>query len=201
MIAALLFAALLTGCAGVPSGPRERMDPRTGTSFTMVETPLIFARERRDVAANARDYLTVVAVESNEAGRRQWLLVVHQWSTIDRRSRETSAASLKLLLVADGRDFAFTPLRPELPAPIDGKLLLRPEDADVVTTLYPTDVATLEYIAESASLTAAYPESFALPFALWRDERDALMQLLRRETMVDRRLTSHARSLPGSHRR
>jgi hypothetical protein len=171
----------LAGCASVPSGPRVSLDPRTGATFTMVEKPLIFARQRRDVAANARDYLTVVAVEINVSGQRRLYLAVHQWSTIDLRSGELPPVSSDLLLVADGRDIALTPERDDAAGlPVDATRLMRPEDAEVVSALYPIDGATLEYIAVSDSLSVAYSDSFALPFALWRDGRPDLQRMLAR---------------------
>jgi hypothetical protein len=175
------MALWLAGCASGPSGPRVSLDPRTGATFTMVDTPMIFARERRDVAANARDYLTVVAVEINVSGQRHLYLAVHRWSTIDLRSGETSPEPSVLLLVADGRDITLTSRQDQgASLPIDATRLMRPEDADVVTTLYPIDGATLEYIAGSHSLSAVYSDSFALPFALWRDGRTDLRRMLAR---------------------
>jgi hypothetical protein len=177
-----MFAAvvLLNACVTPQAGPAKSLDPETGVSLTVVDEPLIFARERRDVAANARDYVTLVAAEFNEAGRRRLVLVSHQWSTVDVRASDfVSVAHTELLIVADGRDLRFAPLPETIAAAFRGNpALAAPEDAHVLTAFYDVDASTLGYIATSRTLTAAYPDSFALPFALWRDGRSAMARLL-----------------------
>lgn len=143
----------------------------------MVDEPLVFARERRDAAAQARDYLTIVAAQFNEAGERRLVLVVHQWSTIDQRSARSPSGSM-LILVADGRDFHLAPLPGEFFARHAKNRSLRPpDDTDVITTFYATDAAMIGYLGGSAHLTASYSDGFALPFSLWRDGRAALLRM------------------------
>jgi hypothetical protein len=178
---AFLAALLLGGCTMPPLAPRTVLDERTGASLTVVDQPLVLARERRDVAVQARDYLTLVAAEINESGRRQLVWVVHQWSTIDARVadfRPTPGATL--LLVADGRDLRLTPIGDSMAlAYAQNPALLAPEDANTLTTLYAVDAATLEFVATSRQVSATYPESgLALPFALWKDGRPAIMRFL-----------------------
>ena len=179
-IFAWLFVAGLSGCVTPPPGPRQVLDAKTGATLMVVDEPLILARERRDVAVQARDYLTVVAAEINLSGRRRLFLAVHEWSTID--SRATSPmirGHPALLLVADGRDLRLeTAVDQAATALMGSRDLLRPEDAIVTTTLYDVDAATLDYLATSKTLAAAYPESFALPYHIWRDGRPALTRLL-----------------------
>ena len=172
--------AWLGGCVTPPLAPRETLDPATGASLVVVDAPLILARERRDVAVQARDYVTLVTAEINVSGRRTLLVAAHQWSTIDSRTADHSPhPQSRLLLVADGRDLQLVPLAdPGAKAFASSPALLAPEDANVITTLYEIDAATVEYIATCRSLAAAFPDSFALPFALWRDGRPALRRLL-----------------------
>ena len=180
-LAAIFVAvASLAGCVTPPAGPVRSLDPDSGVSLTVVDEPLIFARERRDIAANARDYVTVAAAEFNEAGRRRLVLVTHQWSTIDARAADaTPVTHSELLIIADGRDLRFVPLPEHMTADFRGNpALAPPEDAHVVTTIYGIDGSTLGYIGTSRILTAAYPDSFALPFALWRDGRPAIARFL-----------------------
>jgi hypothetical protein len=172
--------AVLGGCVTPEAAPRTVLDQRTGASLTVVDEPLVLARERRDIAVQARDYLTLVAAEFNEAGRRRLLLVVHQWSTIDSRASDVAPqGQLALLLVADGRDLRMTPVH-DLDTSLLGRIpaLLPPEDAHVTTTFYEVDAALLEYVATSRKLAASYPDSFALPFAVWRDGRPAISRLV-----------------------
>jgi hypothetical protein len=176
----LIVATLLAACAARPQATRAVIDPETGVSMIVVEQPIVLARERRDIAANARDYLTLVAAEINDAGRRRLIWVAHQWSTIDVRASDfRPAPDQRLLIVADGRDLRLVPLRDStLTAYLRHPALLRPEDADVITTFYACDLAMLEFVATSRRVTASYPDSFALPFALWRDGRPALGRLV-----------------------
>ena len=78
--------ALLAACSSAPvRAPTELLDEQTGATLVVVAEPLVFARARADVAANARDYVTVVAVEANRSGKYAQYLLVHRWSTVDRR--------------------------------------------------------------------------------------------------------------------
>jgi hypothetical protein len=174
------LVAWTCGCATPGTGTRELLDAKTGATLVVVDEPLILARERRDVAVQARDYLTLVGAEINVSGRRKLFLAVHEWSTIDSRATEhVSHGNSALLLVADGRDVRLQPATdPAAASFATGTALWRPEDAFVTTTIYEIDAATLDYLATSTTLAAAYPDSFALPFALWRDGRPALRRLL-----------------------
>jgi len=178
----IALAALLAGCVMPPLEPRSVLDEHSGASLTVVDQPLILARERRDVAVQARDYLTLVAAEINESGRRRLIWAVHQWSTIDARAAsEQPMPAATLMLIADGRDIRLTPISDAAAALyVHNGALMAPEDADAVTTLYAIDAATLEFVADSRQLAATYPESrLSLPFSLWADGRPALIRLLR----------------------
>lgn len=175
-----LLGLAVGGCAAVEPGARQLLDERTGASWVLAEEPLVLARERRDLAVQARDYLTLLAVEANESGRRRLLLVVHQWSTIDARTRGGLGGVGPLLLVADGRDLLLNPAADSGSRTLtEAARFGRPEDAEVVTTLYPIDADTLRYLATSQTLRAALPQGQPpLPYALWRDGRPALLRLL-----------------------
>jgi hypothetical protein len=169
------------GCAPLSHEARTTLDPRTGVSISVADEPLVLARERRDLAAQARDYLTLIATEINVAGSRRLLLCVHEWSTIDARARGNAAPlPTALLLVADGRDLWLSPLAQ---APLDAvalsRELARPADAEVYTTFYPIEPEALRYLASAGHLSAAFPaRTPPLPFGLWRDGRAAQLRLL-----------------------
>ncbi|MEO8016947.1 MAG: hypothetical protein ABI769_03960 [Pseudomonadota bacterium] len=176
-----LATLMLGGCVVPPPGPRVVLDQRTGASMTIVDQPLVLARERRDVAVQARDYITLVAAEINESGRRRLVWVAHQWSTIDARATDFQPTRGALLvLVADGRDLRLLPVADAAAADFaENRALLPPDDANVTTTVYAVDAATLDYVATSSTLSAAFPESrLALPFAVWTDGRPALLRFL-----------------------
>lgn len=176
-----MATCLAAGCVTPPLEPRATLDPRTGVSLTVVDQPLVLARERRDVAVQARDYLTLVAAEINESGRRRLVWAVHQWSTIDSRATESRPTpGAPLLLIADGRDMRLIPLSEgPFSAYTGNPALLPPDDADVTTTLYPADTGMLDFIAASHDVAATFPESrLNLPYVLWRDGRPAIRRLL-----------------------
>ena len=157
------------------------LDENSGASITVVDQPLVLARERRDVAVQARDYLTLVAAEINESGHRRLVWVVHQWSTIDARAIDVQPApDTPLLLVADGRDLRLKPIGDSGALRyVHNPALLAPEDSDAVTTAYAVDAATLEFVATSRQLSAAFPDSrLTLPFAPWKDGRAALRRFV-----------------------
>lgn len=182
-LAAVAALALPAGCASLPAPqPLTYLDERTGITLSIVDAPIVLARERRDLAANARDYLTLVAAARNESGRVTTALLVHRWSTIDSRvtTAITPATDARLVIVADGRDIRLTTLQP-VPRefePSDTHDLWRPKVSRVDTTVYRIDAATLRYIAQSARISAFHdvPDD-ALPFAAWRDGRAALGRL------------------------
>lgn len=180
----VVVAALIAGgCALPPAEPVVVLDERTGASLTVVDQPLIFARARRDIAVQARDYITLVAAEMNVSGDRRLAWVAHQWSTIDARATDFQPTpGDALLLVADGRDLRLLPMSGRDAADLaQNRALLRPDDANVTTTIYAVDAATLEYAATSLTLSAAFPESrLALPFAVWTDGRRAILRFLER---------------------
>jgi hypothetical protein len=180
---ALAALALLAACASLPPpAPLTYLDERTGITLTVVDEPLVLARERRDLAANARDYLTLVALTRNESGRVTSALLVHRWSTIDTRVTTAggTATDTRLVIVADGRDIRLATLEP-VPREFEASGthdLWRPKVSRVETTAYRVDAATLRYIAQSARVSAFrdVPDD-ALSFAMWRDGRAALGRL------------------------
>jgi hypothetical protein len=182
-LAACATLALSAACASLPApAPLTYLDERTGITLTVVDTPIVLARERRDLAANARDYLTLAAVTRNESGRLTTALIVHRWSTIDNRVAGDGVVSgdARLVMMADGRDIRLTKLAP-VPRefePSDTHRLWRPDVSLVDTAVYRVDAATLRYVAESARVSAHRDVAGDdLPFSMWRDGRAALGRL------------------------
>jgi len=162
--------------------PHEIFDEQTGNTLLVVPKPLVFARERTDVAAHARDYATLVAVEIDQSGNSNEYLLLYRWSTVDRRMSpppDLEAGELKIL--ADGRVIDLKPLE-EVPIGLSRRRELHlPEHGDVVTHAYRIDVPTLRYIATSREITVRMPqESLDTPFVIWEDGRSALGQFLDR---------------------
>jgi len=45
------------------------LDDSSGSTLFVVQQPLLFARSRSDLAANARDYVTLVALQEDRSGK------------------------------------------------------------------------------------------------------------------------------------
>src|SRR5271166_5733671 len=102
--ALMLTLIALPACTSTPRAASQQiLDERTGNLLLIVKQPLVFARERSDVAAHARDYATLVAVEVDASGTYNDYLLLYRWSTVDKRMApppEPTAADLRIL--ADG---------------------------------------------------------------------------------------------------
>ena len=173
----------MPACSGTPTlHPHEILDDRSGNTLSVVARPLVFARERSDVAAHERDYATLVAVEIDQSGNYHDYLLLYRWSTVDPRMSPPPAADQgELRIIAEGRDIDLIPL-PELPVGLGhGRELHVPAHGDVVARAYDVDATTLRYIAESHELYVRMPkEMLAEPFALREDGRAALAEFARR---------------------
>ncbi len=174
--------ACVAGCQTLPAEPtRDLLDERSGSTLAIVTRPLVFARERTDVAAYARDYATLVAVESNNGGRFRQYLLLYRWSTVDRRmSPPPSPTQGELVIEADGRVIDLGPLS-DVPVDLSRRDELHvPANADPVVHAYAVDLGTLGFLAASRELTVRLPqESLATPFTLWKDGRPALARFVR----------------------
>ena len=174
----LLLLAAMASCttAQAPPTPREFIDETTANTVLVAGAPLVFARERTDVAAHARDYVTLVAIEVDISGKYQQFLLAYRWSTVDpRMSAPPPASAGALTIIADGRPLELQPLA-TLPVGLDrSALLLVPNHGAVIPHGYAVDVPTLRYLAGSHALLARLPqEPLDLPFRLWEDGRGAL---------------------------
>jgi hypothetical protein len=183
----ILALATLAACTGMAARPAARpsheiLDEQTGNTLLLVAKPLVFARARTDVAANARDYATIVALEVDISGQYREYLLLYRWSTVDRRMSpppDPQAGELKIL--ADGRAIDLMPLV-EMPIGLSRRRELHmPEHGDVVTRAYAIDVPTLRFIATSRDIMVHMPqEPLDTPFGLWEDGRRALALFLQR---------------------
>jgi hypothetical protein len=182
-VALILALTALPACTSLrPAASHEIFDEQTGNTLLAVAAPLVFARERTDVAAHARDYATLVAMEVDISGKYTEYLLLYRWSTVDRRMSpppDPDAGELRIL--AEGRVIDLMPLE-RVPVSLSRRRELHlPEHGDVVTRAYPIDVTTLRFIATSRDLTVHMPqESLDTPFELWEDGRKALGQFLQR---------------------
>jgi hypothetical protein len=186
-VALLLVLSALASCTTQPSHrpstkSTEIFDEQSGSTLLVASKPLVFARDRSDVAAFARDYATLVAVEDDRSGEYTQYLLLYRWSTVDRRMSPPPAADQgELKILADGRSIDLQPLERTPTSLTQRRALHVPEHGDIVYRAYRVDPATLHYIAVSRELTVRMPqESLDTPFTLWEDGRGALAQFLQR---------------------
>ena len=186
----ILALTALSACAGLsarasgekPPASGEIFDEQSGNTLLVVPKPLVFARERTDVAAHERDYATLVAVEIDQSGTYNEYLLLYRWSTVDRRmSPPPDPDQGELRILSDGRAIDLKPLE-NIPVGLTRRRELHmPEHGDVVAHAYRVDVATLRFIAASRELAVRMPqESLDAPFAIWEDGRRALARFLER---------------------
>lgn len=181
----ILVLTMVASCVGiVPHKPpsQEIFDEENASTLLVVAKPLVFARERSDLAAHARDYATLVTVEIDRSGDYSEYLLVYRWSTVDRRMLgELDPNGGKLRIVADGRVLEFQPLD-KLPVNFAQRRELHvPTHDDVVPRGYKIDPAILNFIADSSELLVRMPDDpLDAPFTLWSDGRPALKQFMQR---------------------
>jgi hypothetical protein len=177
------FTTLLAvaACSSLPPSPRELLDEHTGATVTVVGAPILFALERHGAPASAHDYLTLVAVQNDDAGKYTELLLMYRWSAFFGPVPAPPEQSTgELLIDIDGQAIRLQPLErlpPGLPRP---KELFVPDTTDAAMRAYVTDLQTMTRIAMSHELTVRLPqESLDAPFTLWRDGRPALAQFVK----------------------
>jgi hypothetical protein len=106
---AVLAAILMAGCASEqPSGPREYLDERTAATITVAGESMVFACDRPELGVNARDYVTLTAVDVNTSGRHATHLVGYAWSTLDKRAVEEGDSHYEI--IADDRTLPLQPM-------------------------------------------------------------------------------------------
>jgi hypothetical protein len=177
----LMVLTALASCASrPPAASQEIFDESDASTLLVVAKPTVFARERSDLAAHARDYATLVAVEIDISGDYSDYLLVYRWSTVDRRMLPPpDAAGGALRIIADGRVFNFKPVD-KLPVNAQRRELHMPKRDDVVPRGYKVDAETLHFIATSEDLTLRMPQDpLDVPFKLFEDGRRALLEFLK----------------------
>jgi hypothetical protein len=158
---------------------REYLDETTAATVTVSGAPLIFARERTDLAVNARDYLSLFAVEINRAGRRTHHWFGYVWSTIDKRRDDAAGSADHFVLMADGRALE---LRPEATSPREVGIATAPSDPPsrkAVAAIFAADPEVFDYVARASELRLqAIRNDQNEEYSPWRDGRAALAEFV-----------------------
>jgi hypothetical protein len=95
----VIVALLVGGCAhgpapAEPSKITEYLDPQTAMTVRVVAEPFVYGRDVPELAANARDYLSIGAVALDNMGQHRFFVALVSWSTIDRARSATATPSL-----------------------------------------------------------------------------------------------------------
>jgi hypothetical protein len=174
-LAALL--ALVSGAALAASkAPQEYLDEDTAATVTVVGEPLVFANPRTNLAANARDYVTLAAAAVDRNGKVSYVLIAYFWSTVDPRLRNDAPPSPEpLLLQADDRRILLTLSGHSAHEAGIGVPVHVPSGTNATPTVYGTDLATLRFIGESRHLALVVQSGQdEVGYDLWEDRRPAL---------------------------
>jgi hypothetical protein len=172
---------LLGACASPSRAQtRELLDESSGSTLLIVQRPIVFARPRTDVAANSRDYATVVAMHEDRSGKYSTWLIVHRWSTVDPRFAGAAGAGAgQLRIIADDRELTFNAAVPEPLFLQRRNGLFEPSTRAAQSSAYSVDSATLHYIASAQTLSLRYSDdSLPVPYTVWEDGRTALQAWL-----------------------
>lgn len=184
---AALAALLATLLATVHSDAadelvREYVDEITAVSIMVPLDAMVFARERSDLAANARDYITLTPLEINRTGKRLYFWSGYVWSTIDRRDRQPVVAhGDQLVLLADGRPIPLLnddrPLRDHGVGEPPTRLPKR----NALPVLFAAEPEVMEYVAHADNVhIELIHDGASETFALWKDERAGLRAFVER---------------------
>lgn len=175
MLALLLWHLPPAAGAG-DTQPREYLDPETAATVTVVGDPLVFDNPRTEVAANARDYVTVAAAAVNRSGKVSYVLVAYFWSTVDPRMRTDPLPNPEpLIVLADDRRIELTLRGHSAHDAGIGVAVLPPPGPAVTPNVYSIDLGALRSIAESRHLSLlTQTASTSIPYGLWDDRRAAL---------------------------
>jgi hypothetical protein len=176
----LLLAACATEAAVAPASANEYLDEVTGATITTVEKPLVFARERRDLAANARDYVTVAATSINRSGKIHYCLIAYVWSTVDTRGRPLDSDNKVIVISVDDRRIHLTTSGRSAEVQGISKPLHEPPGPSLAPAVFETDLQTLRFLAAARNVSLQVGDNSLAPsYVIWDDERESLAQFVR----------------------
>jgi hypothetical protein len=172
---ALLTSAANPACAD-DKPVYEYLDEQTAATVTTALEPLVFARERPDLAVNARDYVSLVPIEVNRSGVRRYYWFGYLWSTIDRRNGEVPLAKEdQLVLLADDRPIALQPAADSMQDLGIARAPLKRPGRAAVAVLLQADAESVIFAAHATGLSLVLiHDGRNQDYASWRDAREAV---------------------------
>lgn len=142
------------------------IDRRTGTTLQVTTAPWILAFEQPLLAANARDYVALYAVEASNGGKRSLYVAAFFWSTVPGRNRHAgSNPGIRLLL--DDREVLLQPVKGSLHDSGIDQWPLQPPGRDALLMLYPAEPGLVRHVWQATQLRARPHPDTDLPPELW----------------------------------
>ncbi|HLJ39516.1 MAG TPA: hypothetical protein VKT54_14010 [Steroidobacteraceae bacterium] len=186
-LAALLLAPAPRLARSTDLAPREYLDQETAATVTVVAEPLVFAYARTELAANARDYVTLAAAAVNRGGKVDFVGIAYFWSTVDPRMRTDPLPTPEPLIIqADDRRIELKLRGQSAHDAGIGVPAHAPPGPPVTPNVYGIDLPTLRFIAAARHLTLlADSRGTLLSYRLWGDQRAALQAFVRRMSGED----------------
>lgn len=142
------------------------LDHNTGTTLQLTDSPWILALDQPLLAANARDYVGMYAVEASNGGKRSQYIVAFFWSTVPGRNRFAGTRpGLRLLL--DDREFSLSPIAESPREAGISRWPLRPPGRDALLVIYPAEPALLRLLGHAAQPRLRPLPDSDLPPEIW----------------------------------
>ena len=160
--------------------------------MNIMAEPWVYARDVREVAVNARDYLHVGVVETNRSGQRAYWLGIVAWSTVDRSALPVPVAPVvpgrvQLLWPDDSIDLEPQPAgRAAIGA---GDPVFNGPQPDFQDAWYQLSVAQMTRLARQppVSVSLRLDDELSVAYYGWRVEQDSLAEFLRATGFTPRR--------------
>ena len=162
-------------------GVREYLDETTAATIVVASEPLVFARERTELAVNARDYVSLVPVEINRAGARTCYWFAYVWSTIDRRGINDPLVNTgdEFVLMADGRPIRLARDTRTLRELGIARAPMRWPARNAVPLLFPAETEIVAYVGGATEVSVHRVRGGTeAAFELWADARRALREFV-----------------------
>jgi hypothetical protein len=171
----LLCVLLMVGVTqSHAAAPKSVLDRSTGATIQTSTRPMMFALDQPQLAANARDYIAVYAVEINIGGNRRYYLAGFFWSTVPGR-QQFAGTSPTITLQVDDRTQKLS-ARNQSPRDVGiSQWPLAPPGRGAVLAVYEVDQALLRQLGIAQHLQLRPETDASLPadvwFMPWRDAR------------------------------
>jgi hypothetical protein len=179
-LAAAILTLAVCACASTPSdGPRQYLDENSAATVTVAREPLVFARERPELAVHARDYLTLVPIDVNRMGTHVLYFYGFVWSTIDKRAAPgRDDGTLQFEIVADGRRIPLVPVK-AIPRELGlAEAPVRAPSGSARLLIVQTDRQTLAFLATAGVIHAAELRGgVSESYELWSGNPGSLLAL------------------------